>query len=78
MSEYTHAPVLLEECLQGLAIRPEGIYLDGTLGRAGHSLEIARRLTTGRLICVDRDADSSSDGMLSEAETVSEKGSSVF
>ncbi|MCI9118988.1 MAG: 16S rRNA (cytosine(1402)-N(4))-methyltransferase RsmH [Flavonifractor sp.] len=55
MSEYTHAPVLLEECLQGLAIRPEGIYLDGTLGRAGHSLEIARRLTTGRLICVDRD-----------------------
>ena len=55
MSEYTHAPVLLEECLQGLAVRPEGIYLDGTLGRAGHSLEIARRLTTGRLICVDRD-----------------------
>ena len=55
MSEYTHAPVLLEECLQGVAIRPEGIDLDGTLGRAGHSLEIARRLTTGRLICVDRD-----------------------
>ncbi len=57
MSEqsYSHKPVLLEECIQGLAIRPEGIYLDGTLGRAGHSREIARRLTTGRLICVDRD-----------------------
>ncbi|HJC00880.1 MAG TPA: 16S rRNA (cytosine(1402)-N(4))-methyltransferase RsmH [Candidatus Flavonifractor merdavium] len=57
MSEqsYTHKPVLLEECIQALAIRPEGIYLDGTLGRAGHSREIARRLTSGRLICVDRD-----------------------
>ena len=56
MSEhFTHKPVLLEECIQGLNIRPEGIYLDGTLGRAGHSREIARRLTTGRLICVDRD-----------------------
>ena len=56
MSEsYTHAPVLLEECIQGLAIKPEGIYLDGTLGRAGHALEIARRLKGGRLICVDRD-----------------------
>lgn len=56
MSEtFTHRPVLLDECIQALAIRPEGIYLDGTLGRAGHSREIARRLTTGRLICVDRD-----------------------
>lgn len=56
MSEvFTHRPVLLDECIQGLNIRPEGIYLDGTLGRAGHSREIARRLTTGRLICVDRD-----------------------
>ena len=52
---YTHKPVLLEECIQALAIRPEGIYLDGTLGRAGHSREIAKRLTSGRLICVDRD-----------------------
>ena len=56
MSEtFTHRPVLLDECIQALAIRPEGIYLDGTLGRAGHSREIARRLTTGRLICIDRD-----------------------
>ena len=53
--EFVHRPVLLDECIQALAIRPEGIYLDGTLGRAGHSREIARRLTTGRLICVDRD-----------------------
>ncbi len=53
--EFTHRPVLLEECIQALAIRPDGVYLDGTLGRAGHSREIARRLTTGRLICVDRD-----------------------
>lgn len=57
MSEqvFSHRPVLLWECIEGLNIRPDGIYLDGTLGRAGHSLEIARRLTTGRLICVDRD-----------------------
>lgn len=52
---YGHKPVLLDECLEALAIRPDGIYLDGTLGRAGHSLEIVRRLTTGRLIAVDRD-----------------------
>ena len=57
MSEiYTHRPVLLGECIEALNIRPEGIYLDGTLGRAGHSREIARRLSgSGRLICVDRD-----------------------
>ena len=52
---YGHRPVLLEECLEALAIRPDGVYVDGTLGRAGHSLEIARRLTTGRLIGIDRD-----------------------
>ncbi len=53
--EFSHKSVLLDECLDGLCIRPDGIYLDGTLGGAGHSLEIARRLTTGRLIGVDRD-----------------------
>ncbi len=53
--EYTHKPVLLKECLDGLGIKPDGIYMDGTLGRAGHSLEIVRRLTTGRLIAIDRD-----------------------
>ena len=53
--DYGHKPVLLDECLDALAIRPDGIYVDGTLGRAGHSLEILRRLTTGRLIGIDRD-----------------------
>ena len=55
MGELIHRPVLLEECIQALKIRPDGLYLDGTLGRAGHSEQIVRRLTTGRLICVDRD-----------------------
>lgn len=53
--EYIHRPVLLDECIQALNIKPGGTYLDGTLGRAGHSLEIVKRLTTGRLICIDRD-----------------------
>ena len=53
--EFTHKPVLLDECIDALNIRPDGIYVDGTLGRAGHSREIAQRLTTGRLICIDRD-----------------------
>ena len=55
MTEFTHRPVLLDECIEHLNIRPDGVYIDGTLGRAGHSREIARRLTTGRLICIDRD-----------------------
>lgn len=53
--EYTHRPVLLDECVEMLRIRPDGVYVDGTLGRAGHSIEIVRRLTTGRLVCIDRD-----------------------
>lgn len=53
--EFSHKSVLLQECIDALAIRPDGIYLDGTLGGAGHSLQIAKRLTTGRLIGVDRD-----------------------
>ena len=53
--EFTHKPVLLAPCIEALRIRPDGVYVDGTLGRAGHSVEIARRLTTGRLICIDRD-----------------------
>ena len=55
MSEFHHISVLLEECLEGLAIKPDGIYLDGTLGGAGHSRQIVKRLTTGRLIGIDRD-----------------------
>ena len=53
---YGKKPVLLDECLDALAIKPDGIYLDGTLGRAGHSLEIVKHLSAGgRLIGVDRD-----------------------
>ena len=53
--EFHHISVLLDECIDALHIRPDGIYLDGTLGGAGHSSQIAQRLTTGRLISVDRD-----------------------
>lgn len=55
--EFAHIPVLLEQCLDGLDIKPDGIYFDGTCGGAGHSREIAKRLTTGRLIGIDRDPD---------------------
>ena len=53
--EFVHRSVLLWECIDALNIKPDGIYLDGTLGGAGHSSQIAQRLTTGRLIGVDRD-----------------------
>ena len=55
MSDFYHVSVLLDECIQALNIKPEGIYVDGTLGGAGHSSQIAARLTTGRLIGIDRD-----------------------
>ena len=55
MSEFHHVSVLLEECIEALNIRPDGIYVDGTLGGAGHSSQIAKRLTTGRIIGIDRD-----------------------
>ena len=55
MSEFHHVSVLLDECIEGLNIRPDGIYVDGTLGGAGHSSHIVKRLTTGRLIGIDRD-----------------------
>ena len=54
-SEFHHVSVLLEECIQGLAIKPDGTYVDGTLGGAGHSSRIAALLTTGRHIGIDRD-----------------------
>ena len=50
-----HVSVLLDECIENLNIKPDGIYLDGTLGMGGHSYEIASRLSGGRLICIDRD-----------------------
>ena len=55
MTEFHHVSVLLNECIDGLNIKPDGIYVDGTLGGAGHSSQIAARLTTGRLIGIDRD-----------------------
>ena len=55
MKEFHHVSVLLQECIDGLNIKPDGIYVDGTLGGAGHSSEIAQRLTTGRIIGIDRD-----------------------
>ena len=53
--EGLHISVLLNECIDNLNIRPDGVYLDGTLGMGGHSYEIASRLHGGRLICIDRD-----------------------
>ena len=55
MTEFHHVSVLLEECIDGLNIKPDGIYVDGTLGGAGHSSQIAARLETGTLIGIDRD-----------------------
>lgn len=55
--EFKHISVLLDETIDSLNIKPDGIYIDGTAGGAGHSSEIARRLTTGRLIALDQDPD---------------------
>ncbi|MCL2857215.1 MAG: 16S rRNA (cytosine(1402)-N(4))-methyltransferase RsmH [Oscillospiraceae bacterium] len=52
---FHHIPVMLEQAVAALNIKPDGVYLDGTAGGGGHSLEIAKRLTTGRLICTDKD-----------------------
>ncbi len=54
--EFSHKPVMFDECMQALSIKPEGIYVDGTAGGGGHSSGIAERLTTGRLIAIDQDA----------------------
>ncbi len=53
--EFSHRSVLLEECIENLSIKPDGIYVDGTAGGGGHSFAIASRLTAGRLIAIDQD-----------------------
>lgn len=53
--DFSHRSVLLDECIEGLAIKPDGVYVDGTAGGGGHSYEIASRLTSGRLIAIDQD-----------------------
>jgi 16S rRNA (cytosine1402-N4)-methyltransferase len=55
--EFIHKSVLLDEAVNALRIKPDGVYVDGTVGGAGHSSEIAKRLTTGRLISLDKDPD---------------------
>lgn len=55
MDKPKHISVLLDECIENLNIKPDGIYVDGTLGLGGHSEQILKRLTTGRLIGIDRD-----------------------
>jgi len=60
---FAHRPVLLEECIEGLAIKPDGVYVDGTFGRGGHSVEIMKRLTGGgHLLCIDRDRQALEEG----------------
>ena len=54
--EFSHYSVLLTECMDGLDIKPDGVYVDGTAGGAGHSSEIAKRLENGMLIAIDQDA----------------------
>ncbi|MDD4211011.1 MAG: 16S rRNA (cytosine(1402)-N(4))-methyltransferase RsmH [Clostridia bacterium] len=55
--EFKHTPIMLEDCLEGLNIKPNGIYVDGTLGGAGHSFEIVKRLKNGKLIGIDKDIE---------------------
>ena len=54
---FSHIPVMLSECIEGLAIKPNGVYVDGTLGGAGHSSVIAKHLKGGKLIGIDKDDD---------------------
>ena len=56
-TEFKHISVLLNECIDALNIKPDVIYVDGTLGGGGHSLEILKRLKTGKLIAIDKDED---------------------
>lgn len=60
--EFNHIPVLLNETIENLNIKEDGIYVDGTMGGASHSKEIAKRLKTGRLIAIDQDIDAIKKG----------------
>ena len=71
--EYKHIPVLLKETVEGLNIKENGIYVDGTLGRGGHSSEVLKRLTTGHLYCFDQDIQA-----INESRERLEKISSSF
>lgn len=63
MSEFSHCPVMLQECVHGLNLKADGLYIDGTLGRGGHSQAIAQALSgNGRLICIDRDRQALDEG----------------
>ena len=63
MGDYLHRPVLLEEAVEALDIRPDGTYLDGTFGRGGHSAEILKRLSPkGCLLALDRDPEAVAEG----------------
>ena len=73
VNNFKHTPVLLNECLDGLNIKPDGVYVDGTLGGGGHSREILSRLTTGRLIAFDKD----DDALASTREKLAEFGDKV-
>ncbi|MBE6651165.1 MAG: 16S rRNA (cytosine(1402)-N(4))-methyltransferase RsmH [Ruminococcaceae bacterium] len=57
MAEFNHYSVMLHETVDMLSVREDGVYVDCTLGGGGHSLEIVKKLTTGKLICIDRDTD---------------------
>src|ERR1700692_3847217 len=78
MNRPQHVPVLLEESLQYLNVRPGGVIVDATLGLAGHSSEIARRLgPKGHLICFDRDAEAMDKAKVRRAEVAAELGSEM-
>lgn len=66
--EFIHKSVLLDECIDSLNIKPEGIYVDGTLGGAGHSLEIVKRLDGGKLVAFDQDMDAIENAKIKLAE----------
>ena len=77
--EFSHKSVLLNECIENLNIKPDGIYVDGTLGGAGHSYHICERLSKkGRLIGIDQDEDAGNEHVAKVREFAASEGSEVF